>query len=88
MPEITVTISKGKSQVSSKATEISTSSFDGLLSALKTVKEETNSVLSKLVEDSKHDSKQTRKSPSGDDSGSEGTEEGDDDDSARKKQKL
>lgn len=87
MPEITVSISKGTSQVSSKAIEIPPSTFDGLLSALKTAKEETNTALTKLVEESKQDSKQTRKSPSGDDSGSEETEE-DEEDSATKKQKL
>lgn len=84
MPEITVNIKKGASQISNKATEITPTSLGSLLSGLKSAKEETNSILTKLVEESK-EPKQTRKAS--EDDSDEAEEESEDDESAKKKQK-
>lgn len=84
MPEITVKIVQGSAEVSTKATSIPTNSLTDLLSSLRSVKEETNTILSKIVEDSKS-GKQTRKTTKTDDEDEESSE--DDDTNDKKKQK-
>ena len=88
MPEIIVNISNGSSQVSNKMTEITTNTLGGLLSALKTAKEETNTILTKIVEEASKESKQTRKTTQDDESCSDEESEKElDDESVKKKQK-
>lgn len=57
MPEIIVKITQGSSEVSNKATEVTSSDLLDLLTSMKEAKEETNAVLTKLVEQSKEQSK-------------------------------
>lgn len=85
MPEITVKITKGSKEVSNKATSIPSSSFDDLISSLKTAKEETNTALSKIVEESQG-GKQTRQTKKSDDDNDD-EESSEDDTSAKKKHK-
>lgn len=83
MPEITVKITKGPTevQVHIKSTEIKSNNLSDLLTSLKSAKEDTNTALTKIVDESKG-SKQAKKE-STDDEGSSS-----DDDEAAKKQKL
>lgn len=66
MPEIKINISKGSTKVSDQSVEVSSNSLTDLLAALKTAKEKSNGVLTKLVEQSK-ETKQTRRLSSDDD---------------------
>lgn len=79
MPEIIVKITQGSSEVSNKSTEVTSSDLLDLLTSMKEAKEETNAVLTRLVEQSK-DKKQTRKL-------SENEDEDEDEDEARPKKK-
>lgn len=84
MPEIKVNITKGSTDVSSQSIGVSSNNLSDLLAALKTAKEQTNSVLTKLVEESK-ETKQTRRlSHDDDDEDNSGSE---DDERAKKKTK-
>ena len=84
MPEIKVNITKGSTEVSSQPIEVSSNNLSDLLAALKTAKEQTNSVLTKLVEESK-ETKQTRRlSNEDEDEDNSGSEE---DERAKKKTK-
>lgn len=88
MPEITVKVTQGTAKIATMATEVQSSALLDLLSALKTAKEETNSILTKLVESSNDQKKQARKTAE-DDDGSESSSEEDDEnsDNVKKKQK-
>lgn len=68
--------------MSNRCTEVRSNNMSDLLPSLKAAKEETNAVLTKLVESSK-ETKQARK----DEEEEEDSSSEDDDDSARKKQK-
>lgn len=81
MPEITVKITKGPTEAHIKSTEIKSNNLPDLLTSLKSAKEDTNSALTKIVDESKG-SKKTKKESTDDDGCSS------DDDAAAKKQKL
>lgn len=81
MPEITVKISKGPTETFSKSTDVKSNKLPDLLTSLKSAKEDTNSALTKIVDESKG-SKQTKKESTDDEGPSS------DDDEATKKQKL
>lgn len=82
MPEIIVKITQGSSEVSNKATEVTSSDLLDLLTSMREAKEETNAVLTRLVEQSK-DKKQTRKLSEDEDDGDSCSDE----DEARPKKK-
>jgi len=85
MPEIKVNITKGSTTVAEQQVEVSSNNLNDLLAALKTAKSEANSVLTKLVEESK-ETKQTRKHDEDeDDSGSDENVDDDDDGRVSKK---
>lgn len=84
MPEIIVKIEKGSKEVSNKTTEVSLPTLPALLIALKSAKGDANSVLTKLVDDSK-DLTQTRKQSTAEDDDDEGSSE---EDIANKKPKC
>lgn len=83
MPEIIVEISKGSTKVSSQRTEVTSNNLPDLLSALKTAKEQSNSILTKLVEESKDKKVARRTSEDDEDEEDEGPDE--EEGSARKK---
>lgn len=68
MAQITVKITKGETEVSSKTTEITSNSLPHLIAALKTSKAETNEILTKLVDEQKNIVPEARKSAEEDDS--------------------
>jgi hypothetical protein len=72
MPEIQVKISQGLKEVSHGNIEVSSNTLPDLISALKTAKEETNTILTKLVESSKNQ-KQSRKTTNDDDEDDSGS---------------
>lgn len=82
MPEIKVNITKGSTTVSNQSTEVTSSNLSDLLKALKAAKEQTNSILTKLVEESKQTT-QTRKHHENDDTS--GSDDDDEDGRATKK---
>lgn len=86
MPEISVKVTQGATKVATISTEIQSSAMPDLLSALKTAKEETNSILTKLVESSNDQKKHTRKATKDDDE-PESSSEDDDEEKVKKKQK-
>jgi len=84
MPEITVKIIQGSTEVSNSSVGVNSNEMPDLIAALKTAKEEANTVLSKLVESSKNQ-KQTREASEHEEDDSSS---GDDDSaSVKKKQK-
>lgn len=88
MSEIVVKISKGSTEVSNQATAVTSSNLLDLLTALKEAKEQSNAILTKLVEESK-DKKVTRRIPSENDDEDEEDEDScpeEEDGNARKKQ--
>lgn len=64
-------ITKGSTEVSTKASDITSQQLPALLTALKAAKEDSNAVLSKLVEDSKDLAKQTTAEDEDDEESSE-----------------
>jgi len=76
MPEIKVNITKGSINVTSQVTEVPSNNLSDLLAALKTAKEQSNSALTKIVEESK-ETKQSRRISKDDDEDEEGSEEDD-----------
>lgn len=84
MPQITVRITKGSTEVFSNATQIPSNTLPDLLSSLKQAKVETNSALTELVEKSKGN--QTRKTDNTYDDEESDSSSGDD--KSRKKQKT
>lgn len=88
MPKITVEVTQGATTIATISTDVQSSAMPDLLSALKTAKEETNSILTKLVESSKDQKKQTRKTTKdGDDSESSSEDDEEDSDKVKKKPK-
>lgn len=81
MPEIIVKITQGTSEGSITSTKVHSNDLPALLTALKTAKEESNTVLTKLVEASKNQ-QQLQKDEEEDEPSSE-----DDDESTGKKLK-
>lgn len=82
MSQIKVTITKGNTEVSSKATVISSNTLQDLISSIKTAKSETNEILSELVDQQKSSLKSARVEVSEDDE--EESEEENDEKSSKK----
>lgn len=79
MPEIKVTVSKGSTVISDQSNEVPSNSLSDLIAALKSTKEQTNAVLTKLVDESK-ETKQARRLSEADD---DDDESGEDEDEGR-----
>lgn len=83
MPEISVKITKGETEVSSNFTEVTSNSLSHLISTLKTSKAETNAILTKLVDEQKNKNVQEIKEATEEDESDET-----DGDEPSKKQKI
>ncbi|CRL07733.1 CLUMA_CG020687, isoform A [Clunio marinus] len=89
MPEIVINITQGSEKVSNNSIEIKGSTMEDLIASLRVAKEDTNAILTKLVESSSGKEKQTRKSDEkSDEDKSEDSSDNNEDDNSRKKIKT